>query len=823
MPEAAQNQLDELLHEFTRERIETRTDVATRLLYSTDASIYQMEPLGVVFPKTADELSAAISLAARHRVPVLARGSGSSLAGQAIGAALIVDCARYLNRILEINPETATATVQPGVILNSLNKAASEYQLQFGPDPASAERASLGGSIANNATGAHSIVYGMAADHLLCADVLLGDGEQATLQEISLAEAARRATHQNGAESHLYRACLEVRERYAEAIRQRWPRTWRRAAGYSLNYLLPWSPTAPPEWDAGLPYPPLAPGSLNLSTLLAGSEGTLGVIRQATLRLVPLPRFSILGVLAFASLVEACDAAPAILEHKPSAIELIPQSIIRLARSVPAYAPQLSFVDRLSPEGDPPALLVVEFSGDDPRPLKAQAQALHGFGESHPVLLAETPAEQKRVWGIRKMGLGILASRPGDTKSISVIEDIAVPVERLGEFVRGMERILAEHHTEGDFYAHASAGCLHIRPLLNIKTRLGVQTMRQIAEQAIGLALSLQGAVSGEHGIGISRAEWLPRMFGEQVMDAFRLVKQAADPYGILNPGKILDAPGMDTNLRYGEDYRQNPWQPAFDFSQQGGLTGAIELCNGAGVCRKSDGVMCPSFQAVGEEMHSTRGRANLLRAMISGRFPDPASAEKTVYEAIDLCLACKGCKSECPSAVDMAKLRYEFLHYYYGHHRRRLRDYLFGRIDFFSRLGYPFRRLANPILSWSLTHSLAERWLGISAQRTLPVFQPRSLAMLVAADPTLSNPAPGRPVLFLSDAFTEYFYPQTGIAALKILHRAGYAPRLLPVLGAGRTMISKGFIDPARQRAEQLLAAIDRLDPQAYRPGGRR
>ena len=394
-----------------------------------------------------------------------------------------------------------------------------------------------------------------------------------------------------------------------------------------------------------------------------------------------------------------------------------------------------------------------------------------------------------------------------------------MPVERLGEFVRGMERILAEHHTEGDFYAHASAGCLHIRPLLNIKTRLGVQTMRQIAEQAIGLALSLQGAVSGEHGIGISRAEWLPRMFGEQVMDAFRLVKQAADPYGILNPGKILDAPGMDTNLRYGEGYRQNPWQPAFDFSQQGGLTGAIELCNGAGVCRKSDGVMCPSFQAVGEEMHSTRGRANLLRAMISGRFPDPASAEKTVYEAIDLCLACKGCKSECPSAVDMAKLRYEFLHYYYGHHRRRWRDYLFGRIDFFSRLGYPFRLLANPILKWRLTHSLAERWLGISAQRTLPVFQSRSLAMLVAADPTLSNPGPGKPVLFLSDAFTEYFYPQTGIAALKVLRRAGYAPRLLPVLGAGRTMISKGFIDAARQRAEQLLAAIDRLDPNATAP----
>lgn len=824
MPDPSQNPLDEILLDFTKERIEYKVDLSTRLLYSTDASIYQIEPLGVVFPKSADELTAAVALAARYAIPVLARGSGSSLAGQAIGTALILDCSRYLNRILDIDQEEMTATVEPGVILNSLNRQAGKYQLQFGPDPASAERASLGGSIANNATGAHSIVYGMAADHILSSETILGDGSLATFKEVDLVEATRRADSQTGIEGALYRTCLEIREEFAGAIQNSWPRTWRRASGYSLNYLLPWSPSAPPEWYADLPYPPMKPGTLNLSTLLAGSEGTLGVIRKATLRLVPLPRFTVLGVLSFNSLVEACDATPTILEQKPSAIELIPQSIIRLARSVPAYAPQLGFVDQLSPEGDPPALLVIEFSGDDPRKLKEKAQALHGFGESHPVLLAETAPEQKRVWGIRKMGLGILASRPGDIKSISMIEDIAVPVEKLGEFVRGMEQIFAEYATEGDFYAHASAGCLHIRPLLNIKTAEGVKAMRLIATQAVDLAVKLQGAVSGEHGIGIARAEWLPKMYGEQVMHAFRLVKQAADPKGILNPGKILDAPPMDTHLRYGAGYKPTAWQTGLDFSQQGGLVGAIELCNGAGVCRKSEGVMCPSFQATQDEMHSTRGRANLLRAMLSGMFPDSSQGEKTVYEAIDLCLACKGCKAECPSAVDMAKLRYEFLHHYYTHHRHRLRDTLFGRIDFFARLGYMFRPIANPILKWQLTHQIAERWMGISAKRTLPVIRSRSLSELVKADRSLTNGTAhavrnDRLVLFLSDAFTEYFYPETGLAALRVIRAAGYTPVLLPILGAGRTLISKGFIDQARQRAQHLLKAIERSDPQLTAP----
>ncbi len=818
MPASPQTPLEDLFRTLQKESIPYQADLTTRLLYSTDASIYQIEPLGVVFPRTVDELSAVVELATDQKVPILPRGAGSSLAGQAIGAALILDCSRHLNRILEIDPERRLATVEPGVILNSLNRAARRFQLQFGPDPASGERATLGGSIANNATGAHSIQYGMAADHLISIETVLADGSLAFFEEISLEEADRRSRGSTSLEARLYRACLDVRERYAATIRARWPKTWRRVAGYNLNYLLPWSPAKPPLWPPDLPYPPVADGHFNLAMLLAGSEGTLGVIRKATIRLVPLPQAAILGVLAFNSLTAACDAVPTLLEAAPAAIELIPQSIIRLARSVPAYAPQLGFVSQLSPNGDPPALLVVEFSGDDPLELRRKAENLGGYGETHPVLLAETSAEQKKVWDIRKMGLGILASRPGDVKSISIIEDIAVPVENLGEFVREMERIFSNYAIEGEFYAHASAGCLHVRPLLNIKTRSGRAKMRQVAEDAAGLAIRYRGALSGEHGVGIARSEWLPRSYGEELMQAFRQIKQAADPHGLLNPGKLLDAPPLDRNLRYGDEYLPQGWNTGLDFSRQGGLIGAIELCNGAGVCRKNEGVMCPSFQAVQDEMHSTRGRANLLRAMISGKFPSPEVAERAVYEALDLCLACKGCKAECPSAVDIAMLRSEFLYQYFQRHRRRLRDYLFGHIDVVARFGSPFALLANALLGRHQSRLLTEKWLGISANRKLPLFQSRTLSELSARDQNQTS-APSseqsqEQVLFLSDAFTEYFYPETGLAALRVLKAAGCKVKILPILGAGRTLISKGFIDEARQRARRLLDTIERMDP---------
>ena len=825
---------------------EVAFDLASRLLYSTDASLYQIEPLGVVFPRTSDELSAVVEIAANHRVPILARGAGSSLAGQAVGNALIVDCSRYLDHIIEINPEEKTAKIQPGVIMSTLNQRAARFGLQFGPDPASAERATMGGSIASNASGAHSILYGMTADHLKAVECILADGSQATFETISLAEARRRAGPQQSTqdsrntqcaagslESNLYRTALHIRDRYAPAIRQNWPQTWRRASGYNLNYLLPWSPASPAKWflgdGANSGYPPVPSGTLNLAALIAGSEGTLAVIRQATVRLVSIPRKTVLGVLAYPSLAAACDAVPDLLQSDPSAIELISRSLIQLARSVPAYAHQISFLDAMSASGiDPAAILVVEFAGEDLSNLLRRATRL-----GKDVLIAESYADQMRVWGVRKMGLGILLSRPGEPKPVPFVEDMSVPVERLGEFVREIEGILKSHGTQGDFYGHASAGCLHIRPLLNLKRRQGVEEMLAIAEEAAHLCIKLGGAITGEHGDGLARSQWILPAYGPEIITAFRELKQAADPQGILNPGKLLDAPPMTENLRYGPDYAAPVWVSNLDFSRQAGLDGAIEMCNGAGVCRKAGGVMCPSFQVTADEMHSTRGRANLLRAMISGRFPDGESAEETVYAALDLCLACKGCKAECPSSVDMAKLKYEFLDYYYkatahSHHRRPVRDYLFSYIEPVAHLSRRFAPLANALLGSELADRLGERWLGLAHQRKLPSLQRRSLNDLILKRKrtgvqlhSSNQPGGNRGVgcLFLSDPFTEYFQPEIGLAAIEVLTQLGCRIEVLPVVGSGRTLLSKGFIDPARRQARRVIEAIDRADPGAELP----
>ena len=769
-------------------------DPVSRYLYSTDASIYQIRPLAVGFPRDEDDLAAFVALAAEHRVPILPRGAGSSLAGQAVGEAVVLDLSRHLDRVLSIDPEARTATVQPGVVLKTLNQQAEAYGLQFGPDPASAERATLGGVVGNNATGAHSILYGMAADHLLQAEVVFADG---TVGE--LAPIAPDARPSNPTVARLLRIANELRQQETAAtLRQHWPRVWRRASGYSLNYLLPWTPSRPPQWYAAdLPYPPVPEGLVPLQALLAGSEGTLAVIRRATVRLVAKPRHTALAILPYPSVEAACDDAPRLLSYAPSAVELLPRSIWEAARSAPAYASLLDFL----PPGDPAALLLVEFAADDPRLAQAQARALSGEG-----FLALDEETQSHVWQVRKVGLGLLMARHGDAKPISFMEDITVPVEHLGEFVRAVQDIMREFGTQAEFYAHASAGCLHIRPALNLKDTRDRGKLRAIAQAAMEVGLRLGGVPSGEHGDGLARSEFLEAAFGPEIMGWFRKLKAAADPQHLLNPGKIVDAPRMDTHLRYGEDYRPQGWTPVMDFSASGGVVGAIETCNGAGVCRKTDGLMCPTFQATRDEDKSTRGRANLLRAMIAGHLP---AAEEAAYRALDLCLACKGCRSECPSGVDMAKLKYEFLHRYYQRHRRRLRDWFFGYFGAASRFLWPLAP-ALRIANWKPLRAGLARVLGIAPQRMLPLPQRAPRALPRAEQPT---------VLYLADPFTRHFEPEVESAALHLLEAVGERVAVVPHLGAGRPLISKGFLTQARAEAQKVVAAIRRLDPEGRLP----
>ena len=824
--------LYELHKHFT---CEIRTDLASRILYSTDASMYRIQPLGVAIPRTQEELHAAVELAVKYKIPVLPRGAGTSLAGQAIGEALILDCSRWLDTIVEINARERYAIIEPGVVLSDLNKVASKHGLMFGPDPASAERATMGGVIANNATGAHSILYGMSADHVLEADVILGDGSLERWGEVSDDE--RRKRKEGGLQSGVLRAISVIQEKYTQAIKQNYPQTWRNAAGYRLNYLLPWSPSMPPRWT-GEYYPAnLKPDTWNLAHLLAGSEGTLAVIRRMKVNLVPKPKQTILAVLSYESVAEACDDVPRLLTHETSAIELIPSTIIRAARSSTGYASEVSWI-----EGDPAALLVVEFSGEEPdtllkltRRLVTWRQGRHySTANGGKIFIAESKEDQARIWNVRKVGLGLMDSQPRSARPIAFIEDCAVPVERLGEFVREVEKILSAHGTEGGMYAHASAGCLHIRPVLDLKTAGGVENLRSISEAVLELTLSLGGAMSSEHGDGLARSEHLTRMYGADVMDAMRLLKDAADPHHILNPGKILDAAKMDANLRFGVEYQTHAWNPSLSFAREGGFELAVEQCNGQGVCRKTTGVMCPSFQAMREEMHSTRGRANLLRSLIArpltmgnGRLSMVGGLSSAVFEALDLCLACKGCKAECPSGVDMAKLKYEFENEYYKTHPRPLRDYVFGYFHLVAKLLAPVAPIANVLMEFAPTKRLIARLLGLAKERALPRIVKRRVNL--SREPEMASAAKNlnpreetlrfaqndtQKVIFLPDVFSRYIEPQVEDAALEVLTMCGYDVRVLPIVGAGASLLSKGFVDAARRHAEKTLELLNQVDP---------
>ncbi|MBL8063092.1 MAG: FAD-binding protein [Anaerolineales bacterium] len=774
-----------------------RLDAASKVLYSTDASSYQIEPLGVAIPKTQEDLQAAVELAAKYQIPILPRGSGSSLAGQAIGAALILDCSRYLDSIIEIDPETHSAIVEPGVILANLNRTAAKHGLTFGPDPASAERATLGGVIGNNATGTHSILYGMSADHLLEADVILSDGSLAKFDNSIFDHPSS-----NTRLSNIVSAVQEIKQKYTDVIKQNYPKSWRNSAGYRLNYLLPWSPSTPPQWT-GEKYPGnLKPGTLNLAPLLAGSEGTLAVIRKLKVNLVHKPTHSMLCVLSYASSAEACDDTPRLLTMKPSAVELIPQLILRNARSIPAYARQMGWV-----LGDPAAVLVVEFSGDDLSEVKARIERCRSEaigGPSTVLTIAETSEQQAQIWNVRKVGLGIMDSRPQSTRPVAFIEDCAIPVEGLGDFVREVERILSAHGPYGGIYAHASGGCLHIRPVLDLQHGEGVRAMRSIVEQVFALTMSLGGAMSSEHGDGLARGEFVERTYGREVTEAMRLLKQAADPQNILNPKKMFEAPPMDTHLRYGEGYHVKAWESVLHFEHERGLEGAIESCNGQGVCRKTTGVMCPSFQATRDEAFSTRGRANLLRELSKGGMGN-SELQKSVFSALDLCLACKGCTSECPSGVDMPKLKYEFMNQHYKSHRRPLRDYLFGYFHVAAKLLHPVAPLANWMMEMSWSRKLIARVFGIAEQRPFPKFVRRSS---IQPDAHHENK-----VIFLSDVFSHYIEPEVEEVAVEILNALGYEVKILPLIGAGASLLSKGFLDAARDHAEKVLAEIQRLD----------
>ncbi|MGA8417110.1 MAG: FAD-linked oxidase C-terminal domain-containing protein [Candidatus Dormiibacterota bacterium] len=771
---------------------EVRADAYTRHLFSSDASMYSIEPLAVVFPRDAADVAAAVDVCARLRVPMLPRGAGTSLAGQTVGRAVIIDTSRHMDKIIALDAENRTARVGPGVVQNDLNSAARQRGLLFGPDTSTSDRATIGGMIGNNSAGSGSVVHGMTIDHVEELDVVLSDASVATLGQLDV---ARSHGTVDSLERRIHEKLPAMVEEHRGAIANGYPQYWRRAGGYRLDRL------------AGEP-------PFNLARFVVGSEGTLVIVTEATVRLVPLPNAKAIAVGHFASVTDAVAATDDALSLSPSAVELIDRTILELSRRKIEYAALGSIL-----EGDPGALLFVTFDGDSAAEAAAGVDRLAELWERHGhgyhTLRATTPQQQSALLKVRSAGLGLLmAASEGTRRPIAFIEDTAVDPARLPEYVRRFAAVLERHGLSAGFYGHCSVGCLHIRPFMDLTRPAELATMRVVAEEIRDLVTEFGGANSSEHGDGLARSEFNRIVFGEELYGAMCEVKQLFDPNALMNPGKIVNAPPMTENIR---DVALPPTfalSTRLSFAGTGGMRGAADRCMNIGLCRKgSTGVMCPSYMATREEEHSTRGRANALVFALSQPDPRGALGDDRLHDILDLCLECKACKSECPLGVDMASMKSEFLFQYQGIHGVPRRARFFAAARRVNRLGSALAPLSNRATSLPGSRALMERVLGISRRRPLPRFQRRTLLRWHAGREPRRSGSLGR-VAMLADSFTTFTEPGIGIAAVELLELAGWQVELIGNQCCGRAAISKGRLDDASRAAQAMtrcLAAMAR------------
>ncbi len=760
---------------------DVRFDPVSRALYSTDASVYQIQPLGVVLPKSREDLVRVVNACRRHRRSITMRGGGTSQAGQAIGAGVIVDTSKHFNRLLEVNAAERWARIEPGIVLDDLNAALAPHKLRFAPDISSASRATVGGMIANNSAGARSVVYGKTIDHVLELHVVLADGSIAWFRPVEGRD-LERISSGTTLEAACYREVSRLARDHATEIERRYPKVIRRVGGYNLDEFV----------DATRP--------VNLSRLIVGSEGTLGIVAEATVRLVPLPAAKVVLAIQFDNLLDALGATPLILRHKPSAIEVMDAFILNHTRmNADLHRRRQTFV-----EGEPAALLCVEFYGESRDELVARMAALetevNAIGVPVRCHRAIEPAAQQAIWHVREAALGLSMAMKGDAKALSFVEDAAVPPERLRDYIRDLLALVKRHGTEAGVYAHASVGCLHVRPVVDLKTEAGVRTFEAIASGVADLVLEYGGALSGEHGDGLVRSPFMERMFGAELYGAFRKIKRTFDPDGLFNPGKIVDAPPLGSNLRYGSGYRAELVTTTFDYQEHGSFAQAVEMCSGLGACRKTQsGTMCPSYMATREEAHSTRGRANTLRLALAGQLGTSGLADDAVREVLDLCLECRACKTECPVGVDVARMKSEFLSAWWKKYGTARAARALGNIDRIAVWASRLAPIANALGRTRAVRALNEHLLGVDRRRTMPAFARRTLRMEAGS----SDPA-GADVRLFVDTFTNHFHPSIGMAALDVIARVGRRAALAPNVCCGRPLISQGLLDEARERARE-------------------
>ena len=785
------------------------TDMTNRLLYATDASAYREIPIAVARPANDDDIRQLISFAADNNTTLIPRTAGTSLAGQVVGDGIVVDMSRHFTSILEINTEEQYVRLQPGVVLDELNLQLAGKGLFFGPETSTSNRCMIGGMVGNNACGSHSLIYGSTRDHLLAVKALLSSGEDAQFGPLDH-QAFLGKMVGNKLENKLYSniydmlASPETREQIQQGFPD--PSIKRRNTGYALDLLIPSAPFTP----NGAPF--------NFSTLLAGSEGTLAFITEIKLNLLPLPpKAKGLICVHFHTLEEALQANLICLKHDPGAVELMDHTILECTKSNIEQRRNRFFV-----EGDPGAILIVEFARNSHDEILAIRNDLErdlkqaGFGYHFPLVTGD---DISKVWALRKSGLGVLSNIPGDAKPVSLVEDTAVRPDLLPDYIRDIKILMEEHHLDCVFHAHIGTGELHMRPVLDLKDPKGVELFRKIATEVAWLVKKYRGSLSGEHGDGRLRGEFIPIIVGEANYRLMKQVKQAWDPQGLFNRGKITDTPAMDTSLRYGVTGRGPEFTTVFDYSATKGLLRHVEQCNGSGDCRKSalmGGTMCPSYMATRDEHTTTRARANALREYLTNPAGSDGMSMEALYDLLDLCLSCKGCKSECPSNVDMAKLKAEFLQHYHDKKGISLSAWLIAHIGSIHKISSVYPTLYNLLFSNSAISGLVKQVLGFARERRLPLLSEESFMKWLKhhgyLNQELATAPENKEVYLFIDEFTDYLDAEKGIAAVKLLTTLGYRLRFSPSLESGRTYISKGLLRKARKIADRNVGIIQGL-----------
>ncbi|WP_324664404.1 FAD-binding and (Fe-S)-binding domain-containing protein [Haloarcula sediminis] len=792
---------------------DVRFDTYTRQLYATDASAYEVTPIGVVFPTSTADVASVVSYCSEREIPVLPRGGGTSLAGQTVNEAVVLDFTRHMDAVVSLDSAGREARVQAGTVLADLNDRAAEHGLTFGPDPAAGNRSAIGGAIGNNSTGAHSLVYEKTDHYVEECEVVLADGTVTTFGEVSVDTLRERADPESDdLEARIAAGVLTLLDDHAGEIDDRYPELKRNVSGYNLDRLV-----AEYEGEYG------EAGTVNLARLLAGSEGTLAVVTEATVSLEPLPETKSVALLTYDSVVEAVSDVQHVLDHDPAAVELIDDVLIDLAADTTEFA---DVVARL-PDRTRAALLVEFYAEDDDHGREQVAGLLadrlpDGGDEAatdtdryaFDALEAYDADERKEIWKLRKSGLPILLGRTSDEKHISFLEDCAIPPEHLPEFVSEFQDVLEANDTFAAFYAHAGPGVLHVRPLVNTKSQPDLDAMERIGEAITDLVVEYGGSVSGEHGDGRARTQWNRKLYGERLWEAFRDLKTAFDPDWLLNPGQVCGDVSMTENLRFDPDYEFDAgFDSALSWDNENGMQGMVELCHGCGGCRTQQsegGVMCPTFRAADEEVTSTRGRANMLRQAMSGDLPDDPTDDEFVSEVMDLCIGCKGCAHDCPSEVDMAKLKVEVEHAHHQEHGAGLRERVFANVDTLARVGSALAPLSNIGPKLPGARTLMEKTLGIASERSLPTFERESLQDWFAArGPGVPESEADRKAVLFPDTYTNFSHPEVGKAAVRVLEAANVHVELAEVTDSGRPSYSKGFVDATRETATEAVEAL--------------